>query len=209
MSALKFTEWLNVHMNKIQHFIATNSIAMREFDENDFPCIYDMYINRDLLHLWSPNTEFESFLQFKEMLKRRFLYRWDHGLVFVEKKTDKIIGFAYCYSASEINKNACACVFIDQPYIGRSFALQSSYLYLSYLFEEVKYRKVYAEVYEYNTRCIHLLRHLGFDEEGCLKEHQLWEGKYWNQYVFSITNNLFENRCKQHKRIIERVTINE
>jgi len=192
-------------VNKSTELLISKHIEMRVYSEKDVQFIYKMFQNKSLLHLWSPNTEFDSFKKFKGMLERRFAHRWDHGYVFIEKMTNKIIGFAYCYSANEFNKNTCVCIFIDQPFIAHAHALQASYLYINYLFLVSKYRKIYAEVYSYNSRCVRLLKHIGFIEEGCLKEHQAWEGKYWDQYIFSMTRQMFDMKSRSYGKVIERV----
>ena len=192
-------------MNKITQLLKTKHIEMRELVENDMSSVYEMYQNKSLLHLWSPNTEFDSFGQFKDMLVRRLLHRWDHGFVFIEKQKNSVIGFAYCYNANEFNKNTCVCLYIDEPFIAHTYALQASFLYLNKLFLYYKYRKIYAEVYSYNRRCVRLLNHIGFTEEGCLKDHQMWNGKYWDQYIFSMTKEIFDLKCTSYNELIERV----
>lgn len=192
-------------MNEKVRLLITDSIEMRDISESDAQCVYGMYQNKSQLHLWSPNTEFDGFEKFKEMLNRRLAHRWDHGSVFIDKKTEKVIGFAYCYNANEFNNNACVCLYVDRPYIGQTYALQASYMYLNNLFIAFKYRKLYAEVYSYNSRCVRLLRRIGFSEEGCLREHQSWDGKYWDQLIFSITSEMFEVKRKHYKRLLERV----
>ena len=55
--------------------VSTNHLEMRELTESDMHFVYKMYKNKSLLHLWSPNTEFDSFDQFKRMLNRRLSHR--------------------------------------------------------------------------------------------------------------------------------------
>jgi|GEM_PF-5049022 len=180
-------------------------ITVRTIVEDDLPAIYTMYSNKNLIHLWSPETTFHSFAYFREKLLRRLKHRWHHGVVFTNSSNGNSFGFAYCYNANQSNRNAALCLFVDEPFVGKSVTLQASYLYLKNLFEEQGYLKLYAEVFEYNTRCLKLLRHLGFKQEGCLSKHQRWNEKYWDLHIFMITKEQFEELGEKYMPLIQRV----
>ena len=52
------------------------------------------------------------------------------------------------------------------------------YKALEYIFEQLKMRKVCAEVLDYNEASIHFHKKLGFIEEGRLQEHVFKDGAY-------------------------------
>jgi RimJ/RimL family protein N-acetyltransferase len=184
-------------------------VTMRPIAEKDYPDIYKMYKNDRLIHLWSPDTVYIDFEYFKRKICRRFKYRWDHSVAFEMKPLNEVSGFGYCYNINSSSHNACVCLFVNEPYIGKLPALHASYLYLQDLFENKNYLKLYSEVFEYNTRCIKLLRHLGFRQEGCLKAHQQWNGRYWDQYIFSISRDDFNNIKQKYRTILQRALNNE
>lgn len=180
------------------------SLAIRHLRSHDFPHIYDMYNNPETKYLWLPDEEPVNFEQFKSRLERRISHRWDHFYVFDLSGANQIVGFAYCYQSSRNNKTAYLCIYIDKPFMSSHISLKACYLYLSYLFDQCKYRKLFAEVFAYNKQCADLLPKLQFEKEGCLKAYQLWNAHYWDQLIFSLTASTYNQLKKKYQPILKR-----
>ncbi|MGN7478780.1 UDP-4-amino-4,6-dideoxy-N-acetyl-beta-L-altrosamine N-acetyltransferase [Solibacillus silvestris] len=76
-------------------------------------------------------------------------------------------------------------------YIGESDAPKGmgkllAYKMLCYLFEEVKVRKICAEVLGYNQISLKFHEKVGFRQDGILRNHILKENNYYDVYLFSI-----------------------
>jgi ribosomal-protein-alanine N-acetyltransferase len=186
----------------------TDNLHMRHVSENDIERIFKLYNNPETRFLWLPDEETVDLERFRERLKRRIAHRWDHYVVFEQPSTQRIVGFAYCYQASDNNKTASLCICIDKPYMNSTISLKAAFLYIAYLFEHGAYRKVYAEVFAYNKTCIRLLSKLQFEQEGCLKEFQWWQDRYWDQYIFSLTRNSFDRLKTIYQSILNRPSWN-
>lgn len=168
-----------------------------------------MYANPETLYLWSADAQPMDFDDFKTRLARRIAHRWDHYSIFQHRRTALPVGFAYCYNNSDINNTASVCICLDSPFIGSPICLEAAYLYFNLLFDKIKYRKIYAEVFEYNDRCLQLIRKLGFQQEGCLSEHQYRQGKYWNQYILSFNESQLKQILAAKQKLLERLIHDE
>jgi RimJ/RimL family protein N-acetyltransferase len=185
-----------------------DNLDLRNLSETDIGRIFELCNNPDLRYLWLPDEEATEFDRFQDRLKRRIAHRWEHYVVFEQPVQQRIIGFAYCYQTSANNKTAYLCICIDKPYMNSPTSLKAAYCYLAYLFERCAYRKLYAEVFAYNTLCVGLLTKLKFQQEGCLREFQWWRGRYWDQYIFSLSRSTFDELRKSYQSILKRPSWN-
>lgn len=58
-------------------------------------------------------------------------------------------------------------------------------LLFDYGFKELNLHKVWAEVYDSNN-AVEIYRHIGFKDDGILRDNQFCEGKYINSYMISM-----------------------
>lgn len=73
--------------------------------------------------------------------------------------------------------------------IGKGYGKEAMYLLFNYGFEQLHLRKICLKVVDFNTRAIELYKKVGFVEEGCLKNHVYYDGKYHNVYQMALFNN--------------------
>ena len=102
----------------------------------------------------------------------------------VEKKETHIYtDFVSLTHINWINRNCNFGIIIDQNFQGKGFGKETTKLILDYSFQKLNMRKVSLNVLSENTRAINLYKKLGFKEEGILKEHFYWDGKYHDVVV--------------------------
>ncbi|MDH3349848.1 MAG: GNAT family N-acetyltransferase [Desulfobulbaceae bacterium] len=183
----------------------TKYLIMQPFSEKFLERLYDMHLNPEVLHLWDPGVEYRDFTSFAIKLTSRIAHRWDHYSVFEHKKSGKPLGFAYCYNGNELNGITFMCVYIDSPFMGKVWCVEAAYCYLNFLFASCGYRKVYAEVFAYNQRSLGLVKKAGFIQEGCLVEHQLWQKRYWDQYIYGLDIQRFKDMTQDKQKLIKRL----
>jgi UDP-4-amino-4,6-dideoxy-N-acetyl-beta-L-altrosamine N-acetyltransferase len=76
--------------------------------------------------------------------------------------------------------------YIGDPKAPKGIGTFMGFLGLEYIFETLKLRKVYGEVFVFNLASIRFHQKLGFIEEGRFKEHILKNGKYEDVLYFSL-----------------------
>lgn len=72
---------------------------------------------------------------------------------------------------------------------GKGIGRQCLQLVKSYCFNELKFHRLWLDVYEDNIRAIHLYKSEGFKEEGKLRELRKQDGKDRSLLVLSIKGN--------------------
>jgi len=76
--------------------------------------------------------------------------------------------------------------FTGADYRQQGYTKEGLCLLLNYLFQEVGLNKVMADTGAFNQASIALLKSLGFQQDGCLRQHQLFNGVLHNQLLFSL-----------------------
>ncbi|MFJ9033243.1 GNAT family N-acetyltransferase [Streptomyces sp. NPDC102274] len=69
----------------------------------------------------------------------------------------------------------------------KGYAAEATELVLTYMFAEQRYNKCEVEVYAFNDASLALYRRLGFVEEGRLRQHEFFAGRYHDVVLLGIT----------------------
>jgi RimJ/RimL family protein N-acetyltransferase len=86
---------------------------------------------------------------------------------------------------------------MDKNIAAPGVGVDASILFLKYLFNYYGYRKVYVEVYAFNTDVVKMAGKAGFVLEGCLKGHRWWNGRFWDQHIYAITGRGFSSNVQR------------
>lgn len=87
-------------------------------------------------------------------------------------------------------------VSIFREHWRNGYASDAVRILLRYYFEELRYLKVNAHVYAFNESSIALQEHLGFVQEGRIRDMVFTKGQHYDEYVFGLTKNEFEKFYK-------------
>ncbi len=101
-------------------------------------------------------------------------------------------GLAVAYNADLANGTIYLGALIDNEHHGKAWPMEGILLFVDYLFQNWTIRKVYAETTEFSAA--HFSSGLGklFTEEGRLKQHQYFQGRYWDYLTYSLTREHWE-----------------
>lgn len=85
----------------------------------------------------------------------------------------------------------------DRSCWGKGYGSEAMRLLLHYGFEELHLDRVTLNVFEYNTRGVHVYEKLGFKMEGRYPKWLLREGKRWDLIYMGITRSEWEQVCAE------------
>lgn len=88
------------------------------------------------------------------------------------------------------------CIFPE--YQGRGYCTEAAKLALKYAFEDWSAHKVVAMCHEYNIASYKVMERLGMTREGVFREELPWQGKWADQYFYSILDYEYHEKygCK-------------
>jgi RimJ/RimL family protein N-acetyltransferase len=88
-------------------------------------------------------------------------------------------------------------MIVDPATVGTGWAMEASTLFTSYLFATFPFRKVYLETLEFNYSSFRSGEGTIFVVEGCLKNYEFYQGRYWHKYVLSVARESWNETAKR------------
>jgi RimJ/RimL family protein N-acetyltransferase len=113
---------------------------------------------------------------------------WDGTLVHlvgVGNRSRRRLGVASVTSADMRNGTAYLSVVSDPSVVGSGLMIEVAGLAIEYVFSTWPFRKLYAEVPEYNLRTFGSVTKRFFRREGLLTDHLFLDGRYWDVHVLA------------------------
>lgn len=84
-------------------------------------------------------------------------------------------------------------IALFRPYWGKGYAKEAIRLTLSYFFNELRYQKCNATVYEFNTPSIKLHEALGFQLEGRIRRNIYTSGRFYDELIYGLMREEFKS----------------
>lgn len=110
-------------------------------------------------------------------------------MAIVLKEKNKHIGNIKVFNIDKIHKHATLSLIIgEKSYWGRGIATKAIKLMTLYAFNALNLHKLYAGAYVDNIGSIKAFKKSGYQEEGILKKHCFFEGKYTDVVSLGIIN---------------------
>jgi UDP-4-amino-4,6-dideoxy-N-acetyl-beta-L-altrosamine N-acetyltransferase len=111
-----------------------------------------------------------------------------------DKKTKQLIGHCGLYYINWPARSAEFGIYIGEvSHRNGGFGSDALRQLCGYGFDELNLNRIWCEVYS-NNSSIGVYKHIGFVEEGILRESYFSEGKYWNSHMMSMLKVEYENQ---------------
>ena len=150
--------------------------------ENDLEFIHKWKNQVDLSYVTSNPLQRISL----EERKRRFKERVPSVFAIRRITDNQFMGEISLYGYNPKNRSAGVGYFTGQDYRQQGYTKEGLCLLINYLFGVVGLNKVMVDTGAFNQASIALLKSLGFQQDGCLRQHQLLDGVLHDQLLFSL-----------------------
>jgi RimJ/RimL family protein N-acetyltransferase len=70
--------------------------------------------------------------------------------------------------------------------MGRGWGVEAGALFITYLFATWSFRKLYAESLAFTWGAVASGVERVFREEGCLRDHEFYQGRYWDLHIAAV-----------------------
>jgi RimJ/RimL family protein N-acetyltransferase len=108
-------------------------------------------------------------------------------LVIARREDNVMVGGIGVHDVDQINGTFAYGLGVRPEHKGHGYGAEAVVLLLRFMFDERRFQKCEAHVYEYNSASIALHRKLGFVEEGRLRRHLFQAGGYYDEFRFGMT----------------------
>lgn len=112
-------------------------------------------------------------------------------------------GLVVAYNTDLANGTVFLGVLIDNTFHRKVWPLEGVMLFVDYLFRNWAIRKVYAEAPEFSASHFSSGAKELFEEEGRFREHQYFQGRYWDYIYYSLTRKRWEG---QGRKLLEKLS---
>lgn len=157
---------------------------LQAVSRGDLPFLYELETNSAILHRWRhastaiPSQE-DFAASYRDGVLAQFIVR--------RVATGERLGHVRAFGARLSHGTASVAVVIRPELAGRGWALEGGGLFVDYLFKTFPLRKIYAETIEYNlTSSFSSGLDKFFQEEGRLKEHSYYDGRFWDLIILAL-----------------------
>ncbi len=168
----------------------TAQVRLRPIAEPDLPSLYASALDPQWSHRWRYRGSTPSFADFASGLFAGVLSQY-----LIERTLDgRVVGLTSCYNA-RVDQGWAYLGFTrvaSSPSRQSSEMLEGGFLFISFLFRTWPFRKLYAEISGWNWEQFETGAGGFFTLEGVLKDHEFFDGRFWDYRVVSITREAWD-----------------
>jgi RimJ/RimL family protein N-acetyltransferase len=184
--------------------LAGRHVRLRPITPADYDYLYELETNELLTWRWRHRATTPRPEHFVDMLWQSILAQF----VIEHRETKQRLGRVLAYEANDRN-GWCHFAIVADPSLNRSgWILEAMALFLNYLFRNWNFRKLYAESPEFAFDDIASGAGSAFRIEGRLKDHEWFDGRYWDLLLLAMYREDFDQglgaRIVRHAAKLER-----
>lgn len=153
-------------------------VALRPVLPPDYITLYQWAADLRYLFLWSSDRRVLSYQEFVARIERALATTQTY--LITERDAELPIGFAQAYDMNLAEGWSSILFYIVPEYRKGPHPAEAGLIMFDLLFKYFPLRKLYADIFEYNTDSYDILvSHGGFREEARLPNHIWYEYRYW------------------------------
>jgi ribosomal-protein-alanine N-acetyltransferase len=163
-------------------------VRLRWLEERDLEAMYAVFSDTRAMRFWSSPalTERQQIVGYlariQEGFRARTLFQWG-----VERKEDaRIIGTTTLFNLDSGNARAEIGYILGSEHWGKGYMLEAQTALVRFAFEELKLRRIEADVDPRNAASVRSLDRLGFKREGLLRERWNVAGEIQDTAFFGL-----------------------
>jgi RimJ/RimL family protein N-acetyltransferase len=99
---------------------------------------------------------------------------------------NKFVGTICLENIDKVNKKASIGYWVAKSYRNKGIATKAVKLVVSFGFNKLKLKRIYAKVIEDNIQSCSVLKDSGFKKEGVLRKNIFKDGKFYDEYYYGF-----------------------
>jgi RimJ/RimL family protein N-acetyltransferase len=161
-------------------------------DADPLPLYADTADERSGWMVMPPRSRVATKKQFEERAEKRpGPETLEFHLAIARREDDLMVGDINVHHVDQMNGTFSYGIALLPEHKGQGYAAEAVLLVLRFMFDERRFQKCEAQVWDYNNASLSLHRKLGFVEEGRLRRHLFLAGQYRDEVLFGMTDDEF------------------
>ncbi|NPA71647.1 MAG: GNAT family N-acetyltransferase [Gammaproteobacteria bacterium] len=169
--------------------LETQRTILRPVSRENYHFVYKWWhLEFEQMHLWWDERRLLSYEEFAEDFDKRLRYFFFTFFVifYYHDGEETPVGFTYTSRYSAVDRHLYGTMYLTQEYTGRGLGPEAGIAHVRYLVAMFNIRKIYAEIYAYNESSLKAAERVGFVEEGRLKAHRWFDGRFWDLVIMAF-----------------------
>jgi [ribosomal protein S5]-alanine N-acetyltransferase len=166
--------------------LAGELIALRPISPAELILVNQWVQESDILTMTCAPPVLQTPEEIVERRKEREPSATQATLAIVLRGTGTLAGLVRYFDLNFRNRSVEIGYVVAPSARGKGVAREAVSILLGYLFDGLGMNKVFAQTASFNAASLRLLGSLGFKKDGVLREHHLYQGKLYDDYIYSI-----------------------
>ena len=168
--------------------LEADRVQLRELNDNDVDALFSIFSNPQVMRYWStpplPHRDdaLNLLCEIRENFSRRAYMKWGIAI----KADNHVIGTATLFNLNVEQRRAEIGYALAREQWGNGLMNEALKRLLQYAFEDLRFRRVEADVDPRNEGSIRTLERLGFQREGYLRERWFVSGETQDALFYGL-----------------------
>jgi len=173
--------------------VILENLGIRAIEIEDLPIIQKYRNDEGLRQYFREYREF-SLTQIKDWYFNMIKDNRFEMFVIIDLDLDEVIGVTGITYIDWPNKHADVHFYIgkNSEWIDEKYSQTAIKLILNYGFKTLNLNKLWAEIYEIDTKKLNFFKMKGFKIDATLREHYFHNGKYYSSHILSLLRKEYE-----------------
>ncbi len=147
--------------------------------------LYELSVSDEVGFRWRFRGGVPSFADFERGLSQGVLIHF-LAVAPAGEDSDRPIGYVVAYNPDLANGFTYAASLFVPEVMGTGIPAQANKIFFRRIFATWNIRKIYLEIPAFNFDLLRSGAGRLFEIEGTLREHDFWDGKFWDKYIVAI-----------------------
>lgn len=160
-------------------------VTLRQVVEDDLPFLFRLFADPCRCHLWMRTRRV-----FDEREFHTAWISWSTDMMaakFIVESAGRAVGLTFDYDRTTEDGYTKITSLLQEQDVGQGVGVIATALLTDWLFEALPLRKIYLDVYGYNSAVVAMHRKAGLAEEGVLRGIRFFKGQYWDVHMFALS----------------------
>jgi RimJ/RimL family protein N-acetyltransferase len=180
----------------------TKRIRLREVKNSDLPTLFTWRNSEKFRFLFHHNENIITYDDFCEEFKMDSFVR-KFQFIIEKISNNEPIGLTFVHSFSKISNDCFLNIFLKEDFERKGYGVDTFILFCRFLFDKVAIKKIYTEVFAYNTFSIACMRHCEMLELKDLSKKKLHKGVEYSVLSFVCDSAILQKL----KNIEEKISL--
>lgn len=161
-------------------------VLLRDMTESDVKQYYDWYWESNPQTMTCRPVRRRQLDELVAHMKEHFEKRDVHFLSIRLLSDDSYLGRITLFELNESNRSIEVGYMLGPPYRRQGYAREAMDLVLGFVFGTLNLNRIVAQTGAFNLASIALLESLGFQQEGTLRQHHLFNGVLYDDLLYGL-----------------------